>query len=77
MERSGFPVVHITAVPSVSKMLGVSRILRGLNITSVLGDVKLAREQEKLLRRKYALRALSMLQMDVKDKQIYTLEGVE
>ena len=77
MERSKFPVVHITAVPSVSKMLGVSRILRGLNITNVLGDKNLTREQEKLLRRKYALRALNILQTDVKDKQVFTLEGVE
>jgi len=77
MERAGFPVVHITAVPTVSKMIGVNRLLRGLSVTSVLGDTKLSRELEKALRRKYILRALTLLQMDIEGKQIFTLEGSE
>jgi glycine/betaine/sarcosine/D-proline reductase family selenoprotein B len=77
MERADFPVVHITAVPTVSKMIGVNRLLRGLNVTCVLGNIKLSRDLEKALRRKYVLRALELLQMDIKGKQIFTLEGSE
>lgn len=75
MERAGFPVVQITAVPSVSKMVGVTRVLQGESIVNVLGDSKLTKEQEKELRRRYILRALEILRMDIKEKQIFTLKG--
>ena len=69
------PVVNITAVPTVSKMMGVTRILRGASVTNVLGDVSLTPKQEKLLRRKYILRALQILQMEIPGQQMFTLEG--
>jgi hypothetical protein len=69
--------VNITAVPTISKMVGVTRILRGVSVTNLLGDTKLTKEKEKLLRRKYVLRALEILQMDVKNSQIFTVEGEE
>lgn len=71
------PIVNITAVPTISKMVGVTRILRGVSVTNLLGDTKLTKEKEKLLRRKYVLRALEILQMDVKNSQIFTVEGKE
>jgi betaine reductase len=74
IERSGLPVVHITAVPTVSLMIGVARILQGQSIVNLLGNVKLNRNEEKELRRKYVLRALEMLQLDVKEKQVVTLK---
>jgi hypothetical protein len=58
-------------------MVGVTRILRGLSVTNILGDTKLVREKEKDLRRRYVLRALEILQMEVTDRQIFTLEGTE
>jgi betaine reductase len=73
MEKSGLPVVHITAVPPVSEMIGLSRILRGSSVTNVLGNIALTKEEEKKLRRQYVLRALELLQMDIQDKQIFTL----
>jgi glycine/betaine/sarcosine/D-proline reductase family selenoprotein B len=74
IERSGLPVVHITAVPTVSLMIGVSRILQGQSIVNLLGNVKLNGNEEKELRRKYVLRALEILQLDVKEKQVFTLK---
>lgn len=71
------PIVHITAVPPVSKMVGVNRVLRGARITCVLGDSKLTSEKDKELRRKYVIRALEILKMDIKGKQIFTLEGTQ
>jgi len=56
-------------------MIGVTRVLRGGSVTNVLGDTKLTKEQEKALRRKYVLRALEILRMDIKEKHMFTLEG--
>ena len=75
MEKSGFPVVHITAVHDVSKMIGVTRILRGMSVTNVLGDIRFSKEREKLLRRKFVLKALSILQTEIMDQAVFTLEG--
>jgi glycine/betaine/sarcosine/D-proline reductase family selenoprotein B len=68
-------VVQITAVPNVSQMVGANRILRGQSITCVVGNSILTREQEKVLRRKYVLRALEILQTNVESPTIFTLEG--
>ncbi len=57
-------------------MVGVNRILRGQSITCVVGNSVLTREQEKALRRKYVLRALEILQVDVEAPTIFTLEGI-
>jgi betaine reductase len=70
------PIVHITAVPEVSGMVGVNRVLRGVRITCVLGDSKLTKEKDKKLRRKYVMRALEILKADIKGKQIFTLEAI-
>ncbi len=69
--------MNITAVPTVSQMIGVTRVLRGGSVTNLLGDVKLTKEQEKFLRRKYILRALEILQTDLEDKKLFTLDGTE
>jgi betaine reductase len=69
------PVVQITAVPDVAKMLGVNRILRGQTVTCVVGNSALSGEQEKELRRKYVVRALELLQLKVDEPMIFALEG--
>jgi hypothetical protein len=58
-------------------MVGVNRILQGQSITCVVGNSVLTKEQEKVLRRKYILRALEILQMDVNRPTIFTLEGTQ
>ena len=58
-------------------MVGVNRILRGQSITCVIGNSVLTKEQEKVLHRKYVLRALEILQTDVTCPTIFTLEGTE
>ena len=77
IERQGFPVVNITAVPTVSSMIGVTRVLRGESVANLLGNIEISPVQEKLLRRRYVLRALEILRMDLKEKQVFTLEGTE
>ncbi len=75
IERAGLPVVNITAVPTISEMVGVSRVLRGCSVTNVLGDTRLTKDKERVLRRGYVLRALEILRMEINSKQVFTLEG--
>ena len=75
MEKGSFPVVHITSVPQVSKMVGVNRILRGSSIINVLGDKTLTEEKEEALRRRYVIRALEILQAECSGPTVFTLEG--
>lgn len=56
-------------------MIGLSRVLKGESIVNLLGNDKLSKEQEKRLRRKYVLKALDILKMDIKEKQVFTLQG--
>jgi hypothetical protein len=56
-------------------MIGVTRVLRGVSVPNVLGDHELPPEREKALRRKYVRRALELLQKEVTDKQIFSVEG--
>lgn len=69
--------MNITAVPTVSSMIGVTRVLRGESVANLLGNIEISPVQEKLLRRRYVLRALEILRMDLKEKQVFTLEGTE
>ena len=76
IEKAGIPVVQITAVPSASIMVGVSRILSGKTITNPYGDAELPPEKEKELRRKYIKRALELLTSQVSESTLFTLEGL-
>jgi len=58
-------------------MVGVNRILRGQSVTCVLGNPELKKEEETKLRRKYVLRALEILKMDITGRGILTLGGTE
>ena len=69
--------MNITAVPTVSSMIGVTRVLRGESVANLLGNIEISPEQEKMLRRRYVLRALEILRMELKEKQVFTLEGTE
>ena len=70
----GIPIVNITAVPTVSKMMGVSRILRGGTVTNLLGNEKMSTEDEKNLRKKYVSRALETLQTEMKEQKIFSVD---
>lgn len=57
-------------------MVGLTRVLSGTVIPNPYGDVNLTPEREKDLRRKYIMRALDLLQQDVEETTVFTLEGV-
>jgi hypothetical protein len=52
-------------------------VLRGEGVANLLGNIAMSPVQEKMLRRRYVLRALEILRMDLKEKQVFTLEGTE
>lgn len=55
-------------------MLGINRIVQGQAVPNPVGEPSLSKEKEKVLRRKYVLRALELLQMDVEGPTVFTLE---
>ena len=56
-------------------LIGVTRVLRGASVTNVLGNEHLSAEEEKNLIQRYTVRALEILQTELKQKQIFTLSG--
>jgi glycine/betaine/sarcosine/D-proline reductase family selenoprotein B len=77
IEKAGIPVVNITAITSVSKVVGISRILQGLSVSNVLGNEKMSKDKERSLRKSYVLRALDILQEGIDKQHVFTLEGKE
>ena len=63
-------------MPSAALMVGLTRVLSGTMIPNPYGDASLTPEREKDLRRKYIMRALALLQKDVEETTVFTLEGV-
>jgi len=55
-------------------MLGINRVVQGQAVPNPVGEPTLTKEKEKELRRKYILRALELLQMDVEGPTVLTLE---
>ena len=55
------PVAHVTAIPSVAKSVGSTRIVQGEGIVNLLGNADLAAEEERKLRREIVVRALEAL----------------
>jgi len=73
IEKAGIPVVQITAVPEIAKMVGAKRILRGTAIPYVVGDKNLPEDEENELNREFLIKALEVLQTQVEDSTIFSL----
>jgi glycine/betaine/sarcosine/D-proline reductase family selenoprotein B len=61
----GIPTVFVTALPTIARMVGANRILRGVSITHPTGDPSLGAADELAERRRLVERALAMLSADV------------
>jgi glycine reductase len=53
-------------MPEVPKKIGCNRVVKGVAITNPTGDPGLPIEEERSLRRKVVLQALSALEKEVK-----------
>jgi glycine reductase complex component B subunit gamma len=65
--------VFVTALPTIARMVGANRILRGVSITHPMGDPGLAVGDEFALRRQLVERALQMLTAEVEPTTIWEL----
>jgi betaine reductase len=71
IEKAGIPTAHITTMTPVAMMIGSNRIIVGNGIVHPLGDVNLAADAEKGLRRTIVEKALNALITDVTGQHIF------
>jgi len=74
IERAGIPTVFVTALPTIATMIGANRVVRGVSITSPLGDPGRSPAGELALRRQIVERALELLETEVEPGTVW--EGV-
>ena len=65
IERSGLPVVMLSALPALALNIGAPRVVRGVRIEHVCGDPALSAEEDRALGRRIVLTALRSLQATV------------
>lgn len=70
-ERAGIPAALITAIPSVAKSVGVSRIITGGGIPYPAGDPNLPSEREVEFRRRLVEKALEAVGTEVSGPTIF------
>ncbi len=70
-ERAGIPAALITAIPSVAKSVGVSRIITGGGIPYPVGNPSLPRDREVEFRRRLVERALEAICAEVKGPTVF------
>jgi glycine reductase complex component B subunit gamma len=63
--------VFVTALPTIGRMVGANRVLRGVSITHPTGDPSLAVGDEHAVRRRIVERALEMLEADVEPRTVW------
>ena len=67
IERVGIPAVLITALIPTAKTIATNRFVQGVAITNPVGNPRVSREDEKILRRKIVESALDLLTREMKD----------
>jgi betaine reductase len=70
-ERVGIPTALITAIPSVAKSVGVSRIITGGGIPYPVGNPLLPRDREIEFRRRLVEKALEAIGTEVKEPTVF------
>ena len=63
-EKAGIPVVQVTSVTPVAKMVGSNRVVQGNGIVHVFGNTDLSPAEEKESRRKLVQQALEALKKE-------------
>lgn len=71
IDRVGIPVVHVCTVVPISVTVGANRIVPSIAIPHPLGNPNLDIIEEKALRRKILLKALTALETDVEDQTVF------
>ncbi|MEW5816811.1 MAG: glycine/betaine/sarcosine/D-proline family reductase selenoprotein B, partial [Spirochaetota bacterium] len=72
-ERIGIPSALITAIPSVAKSVGVSRIITGGGIPYPAGNPSLPREREVEFRKRLVEKALEAILSEIKEPTVFNV----
>jgi glycine reductase len=72
-ERVGIPAALITAIPSVAKSVGVSRIITGGGIPYPVGNPSLPRDREMEFRKRLVEKALEAIGTQVAEPTIFNV----
>ena len=75
LERAGFPVAVISALPELAASVGAPRVVRGVRIEHVCGDPTLPPHQDVALRYRLVTTALKALQTRVERPTIFEVAG--
>ena len=65
------PVVHIVTVVPISVTVGANRIVPAVAIPHPLGNPKMSKEEEKLMRREMVEKALNTLTTDISEQTVF------
>ena len=72
-ERAGIPAALITAIPSVAKSVGVSRIVTGGGIPYPAGDPSLPADREVEFRRRLVEKALEAISAPIESPTVFNV----
>jgi glycine reductase len=71
IERAGIPVVHVCTVVPISLTVGANRIVPAVAIPHPLGNPALPIEEERQLRRRLVMKALTALTTEVHGQTVF------
>ena len=71
LDRAGLPTVLITALPTIARLVGANRVVRGVAITNPTGDPTLSPQDELAKRVRLVRRALDMLSTRVEPGTVW------
>jgi glycine/betaine/sarcosine/D-proline reductase family selenoprotein B len=77
LERSGFPIALISALPELAASVGAPRVVRGVRIEHVCGDPTLPPDHDRELRYRIVSRALDALHTRVDRPTVFEPLGGE
>ncbi len=72
-ERVGIPSALITAIPSVAKSVGVSRIITGGGIPYPVGNPSMPPDRELEFRRRLVEKALEAISSEIKEPTVFNV----
>ena len=77
LERSGFPIALISALPELATSVGAPRVVRGVRIEHVCGDPDLPPDRDRELRYRIVSRAVDALRTPVDRPTIFEPQAGE
>lgn len=71
LEKAGLPTAHLCTIVPISRTVGANRIVPAVAIPHPLGNPRLIREEERMLRRQLLLTAMRALQTEIGEQTVF------